>query len=426
MAPDSTDRHLTVLVHDLLNIADGHTGSSHLSTNEARAEKAGHILCRESRHSREELNEFVMNIRGLSNRLSNLKLKPELHQVMIVAKLQDKDIIGKTRDFASLLLKRGICTYVQKELAAHSLFDLEGLMKDAKNSDTKFHTWSEVNLPDPNKLDLVVTLGGDGTVLFVSWLFQQIVPPVVSFGLGSLGFLTEYEWDNREETIDSIAKNGIYLSLRMRFECRVIRAVKDQGEDWMCRDLDEEIRSMVTSHNSTDNLDEYSYDKHYVDATHAIFNDLVVDRGTSSTMTTTELYTDFDHLTTVQADGLVIATPSGSTAYSLSAGGSLVHPDIPGILISPICPHTLSFRPVVVPDNTTIRIGVPYDARASAYCSFDGRARIELTPGDFITVTASRFPFPKVQSEAGSEWYSGLSNTLNWNQRKRQKRFTNI
>lgn len=426
MAPNTTDGHLTVLVHDLLNIADEHTGSSLLSTNQARAAAAGHILCEKSRHSREELNEFVMNIRGLSNRLSNLKLKPQLRQVMIVAKLQDKDIITKTRDFASLLMKRGISAYVQKELAAHPLFNRNGLEQDAKTPDTKFHTWTEVALPDPNNLDLVVTLGGDGTVLFVSWLFQQIVPPVVSFGLGSLGFLTEYEWDRREETIDAIDKNGIYLSLRMRFECRVIRAVKDEGEDWMARDLDDEIRSMVTSRNSTDNLDEYSYDKHYVDATHSILNDLVVDRGTNSTMTTTELYTDFDHLTTVQADGLVISTPSGSTAYSLSAGGSLVHPDIPGILISPICPHTLSFRPVVVPDNTTIRIGVPYDARASAYCSFDGRSRVELTPGDFITVTASRFPFPKVQSEAGSEWYSGLSNTLNWNQRKRQKRFTNI
>lgn len=417
---DTTDRHLTVLVHDLLNIADEHTGSQNLSTNQARAEATGHILCERSRHSREELNEFVMNIRGLSNRLSNLKLKPQLRQVMIVAKLQDKDVISKTRDFTGLLMKRDISVYVQKELAHHPLFNMDGLDKD------QFHTWSEVNLPDPNKLDLVVTLGGDGTVLFVSWLFQQIVPPVVSFGLGSLGFLTEYEWDKREETIDSIDKNGIYLSLRMRFECRVIRAIKNEGEDWMMRDLDDEIRSMVTSHNSTENLDEYSYDKHYVDQTHAILNDLVVDRGTNSTMTTTELYTNFDHLTTVQADGLVIATPSGSTAYSLSAGGSLVHPDIPGILISPICPHTLSFRPVVVPDNTTIRIGVPYDARASAYCSFDGKSRVELTPGDFITVTASRFPFPKVQSEAGSEWYSGLSNTLNWNQRKRQKRFTNI
>lgn len=415
-----------MLVHDLLNIADEHTGGKGLKTNEARAEAAGHLLCEKSRHSRVQLNEFVMNIRGLSNRLSNLKLKPQLRQVMLVAKLQDKDVIQKTRELAALLMSRGVCVFVQEELARHALFNLAGLREEFKATEAAFNTWTEVSLPDPNKLDLVCTLGGDGTVLFVSWLFQQIVPPVVSFGLGSLGFLTEYEWEAREEIIDNIAKDGIYLSLRMRFECRVMKAVKTEGEDWFNRDLDDEIRSMVTSHNSADDSDDYAYDKHYVETTHSILNDLVVDRGTSSVMTTTELYTDFDHLTTVQADGLVIATPSGSTAYSLSAGGSLVHPDIPGILISPICPHTLSFRPVVVPDNTTIRIGVPYDARASAFCSFDGRSRVELTPGDFITVTASRFPFPKVQSEAGSEWYSGLSNTLNWNQRKRQKRFTNI
>lgn len=141
-------------------------------------------------------------------------------------------------------------------------------------------------------------------------------------------------------------------------------------------------------------------------------------------MTTTELYGNFTLLTSIEADGCVISTPSGSTAYSLSAGGSLVHPDIPGILVSPICPHTLSFRPLVVPDSIIMRIGVPYDARASAWCSFDGRSRVELERGDFLTVVASRFPFPKVQSGKATEmWFQRLSKTLHWNERKRQKAF---
>lgn len=83
-------------------------------------------------------------------------------------------------------------------------------------------------------------------------------------------------------------------------------------------------------------------------------------------------------MTTVQADGLTVSTPTGSTAYSLSAGGSLVHPQIPALLITPICPHTLSFRPMLLPDSMELRICVPYNSRSTAWASFDGRGRVEL------------------------------------------------
>lgn len=83
-------------------------------------------------------------------------------------------------------------------------------------------------------------------------------------------------------------------------------------------------------------------------------------------------------MTTVQADGLTVSTPTGSTAYSLSAGGSLVHPEIPALLITPICPHTLSFRPMLLPDSMELRICVPFNSRSTAWASFDGRGRVEL------------------------------------------------
>ena len=95
-------------------------------------------------------------------------------------------------------------------------------------------------------------------------------------------------------------------------------------------------------------------------------------------MSLLELFGDNNHLTTVQADGLVIATPTGSTAYSVSAGGSLVHPEISALLITPICPHTLSFRPMLLPDSMELRVCVPYNSRSTAWASFDGRNRIEL------------------------------------------------
>lgn len=92
-------------------------------------------------------------------------------------------------------------------------------------------------------------------------------------------------------------------------------------------------------------------------------------------MSSLEIFGDGIHFTTVQADGVCVATPTGSTAYNLAAGGSLCHPENPVILLTAICAHTLSFRPIILPDTIVLRVGVPYDARTSSWASFDGRER---------------------------------------------------
>lgn len=107
---------------------------------------------------------------------------------------------------------------------------------------------------------------------------------------------------------------------------------------------------------------------------------------------------------------------TGSTAYSLSAGGSLIHPSIPGILLTPICPHTLSFRPMVLSDSSLLRIAVPVTSRSTAYCSFDGKGRVELRQGDYVTIEASQYPFPTVVSGNG-EWFHSVRRALRWNTR---------
>ncbi|KAJ2639816.1 hypothetical protein GGF44_002636 [Coemansia sp. RSA 1694] len=161
------------------------------------------------------------------------------------------------------------------------------------------------------------------------------------------------------------------------------------------------------------------------DSTFQVMNEVVVDRGPSPYLAQIELYGDGNHLTTVEADGLCLATPTGSTAYSLAAGGSLVHPEIPAILVTPICAHTLSFRPMLLPDSMVVRVVLPPDSRNTAWASFDGRHRIELRRGDHIQITASKYPLPTVcasQSQT-QDWMSSLSRCLNWNERKRQKKF---
>ena len=131
-------------------------------------------------------------------------------------------------------------------------------------------------------------------------------------------------------------------------------------------------------------------------------------------MSAIELFGDDEHFTTVQADGVCVATPTGSTAYNLAAGGSLCHPENPVILVTAICAHTLSFRPIILPDTIVLRVGVPYDARTSSWASFDGRERYDSscalplnpqTPTDanadilpviiewsFVRATMSRYP----------------------------------
>lgn len=157
-------------------------------------------------------------------------------------------------------------------------------------------------------------------------------------------------------------------------------------------------------------------------------------------MSSTELYGDDEHLTSILADGICIATPTGSTAYSLAAGGSLCHPEIPSMLVSPICPHSLTFRPLILPDSMILRVGVPYDARTTAWASFDGRQRVELNrrsipiylglrkmlmscaEGDYVTISASRFPFPTIQNrKQNKDWFDSLARNFNWGTRQRQK-----
>jgi NAD+ kinase len=232
----------------------------------------------------------------------------------------------------------------------------------------------------PQTFDIVIALGGDGTVLYASFLFQKIVPPVLSFALGSLGFLTKFDFGKFEQSLTRVFNDGFRCNLRLRFEATVMRKQrKDDEKSDKNRDILEELIGR-DAHTVT----------HKPDGSHHILNEVVLDRGPNGSeyyewqvtnmltyiaLITLEVFGDNDHFTTIQADGICVATPTGSTAYNLAAGGSLCHPDNPVVLLTAICAHTLSFRPIILPDTIVLRIGVPYDARTNAWASFDGRDR---------------------------------------------------
>lgn len=343
-------------------------------------------------HSR--LVQTATGVREVSKQLQRRPIRRAVRSVMIVTKARDNELVYLTRELTMWLLRTprygsdiGVNVYVDAKLRNSKRFGASSIVDEDPRFQSMLRYWSpDLCWSNPEKFDLVLTLGGDGTVLFTSWLFQRVVPPVLSFSLGSLGFLTSFEFEKYKQHLNRVmGEEGMRVNLRMRFTCTVFR----NGASGQDMEEGEQFE---------------------------VLNELVIDRGPSPYVSNLELYGDNELLTVVQADGCIFSTPTGSTAYSLSAGGSLVSPDLPAILLTPICPHTLSFRPMVLSDTMLLRVSIPRNSRATAYCAFDGKGRVELKQGDCVTITASQYPFPTVM-RTGTEWFDSVSRTLQWNTR---------
>ncbi|KAA8493175.1 putative NAD kinase 2, chloroplastic [Porphyridium purpureum] len=275
----------------------------------------------------------------------------------------------------------------------------------------------EFSLADlEEKIGLVVGLGGDGLLLYVcSELFYTKVPPILGFNFGSLGFLTPFSIDQAPSVAKQVFEElTVPYTKRMRLQCTLYRL----------QQVDAESADSATSGHIEERLQQEE-DTHFIENEFHVTNEVVIDRGPAAYLTNLECFCDGIFVTRVQADGLIIATPTGSTAYSLSAGGSMVHPSVPCILFTPICPHSLSFRPVLFPDGVELKLCVPYESRTSAWISFDGRNRLEMKRGDFILVRKSLYPLRTLNHENPiSDWFSAIQRCLRWNERESQRKFS--
>ncbi|XP_010270285.1 PREDICTED: NAD kinase 2, chloroplastic-like isoform X2 [Nelumbo nucifera] len=253
-----------------------------------------------------------------------------------------------------------------------------------------FHSQDTSDLHE--RVDFVTCLGGDGVILHASNLFRGAVPPIVSFNLGSLGFLTSHNFEDYMKDLRQVIHgnntlDGVYITLRMRLHCEIFRTGKA-------------VPGKVFD----------------------VLNEVVVDRGSNPYLSKIECYEHDRLITKVQGDGVIVATPTGSTAYSTAAGGSMVHPNVPCMLFTPICPHSLSFRPVILPDSARIELKIPEDARSNAWVSFDGKRRQQLSRGDSVQIYMSKHPLPTInKSDQTGDWFRSLIRCLNWNERKDQK-----
>eukprot|EP00743_Colponemidia_sp_Colp-15_P007014 GILK01007569.1.p1 GENE.GILK01007569.1~~GILK01007569.1.p1 ORF type:complete len:394 (-),score=32.83 GILK01007569.1:68-1168(-) len=314
-----------------------------------------------------------------SSALTRLLWSGTPSRVLIVIKPSSDD---HTEDFLAIVkwLGRGKKLQVYVEPFLFSKYE---------SSELPLLTWSnEEEAQDvKSSVDFIVALGGDGTLLWISTLFGEAVPPVIPFAQESFGFMTCFHPSDHRTAIEQVLQGGFSITLRSRLSCVL--------------------------HDST------TAQSHHLGLA---LNEVVLDRGPSSYLTSLDCFADDTFITNVQADGLIIATPTGSTAYSMSAGGSIIHPSVPGILFTPVCPHSLSFRPLLFPDSVTLRVEVPEDARHNAWVSLDGREKQEVKKGDYLLITTSSWPLPAVSSQGDlRDWFTGVIHNLSWNTRVRQK-----
>ncbi|PTX53937.1 NAD+ kinase [Melghirimyces profundicolus] len=204
----------------------------------------------------------------------------------------------------------------------------------------------------PGTVDIVFVLGGDGTLLGVARRFAAYGIPILGFNLGHLGFLSEAEPDNLATAVDRILTGDYYIEKRMMLDAEVVR----EGE--------------VLEKN-------------------VALNDVGIAKGSFSRMITGTVYMDGIYLGTYSGDGLIVSTPTGSTAYSLSCGGPIVWPGVQSILLTPICPHTLTARPMVLPSDGILEIRVSATHRDIGL-TIDGQLGYRLKVDDIIRVAASK------------------------------------
>ncbi|WLF80080.1 NADH kinase pos5 [Lodderomyces elongisporus] len=247
-----------------------------------------------------------------------------------------------------------------------------------------------------DKIDLMITLGGDGTILRGVSLFSNVkVPPVLSFAMGTLGFLLPFDFKNSMECFKSVYEGRAKALHRNRLECHVIRKFVEQDVEDYKNETEAREEDVVDTRSKVSMVASGFGSKYDVQSVkgkrqmvHAM-NDITIHRASSPNLTAVDIYIDGEFFTTTYSDGLIFSTPTGSTAYSLSAGGSITHPAVPCILLTPICPRSLSFRPLILPSTSDIMIKLSENNRNSFIeLTIDGISQEDLHPGDELHITS--------------------------------------
>lgn len=227
----------------------------------------------------------------------------------------------------------------------------------------------------PDDLLCMIVLGGDGTFLSAARFIENRDIPLMGVKFGEVGFLAETTEDNLYQAVDWVLEGRYTIQKRARLDIKVVR------DEEQIIDVD-------------------------------VLNDAVINKSALSRLASCAVYIDSTYLTTYRADGLIVATPTGSTAYSLAAGGPVVHPFVPSIILTPICPFTLTNRPLIIPDTTRVEIrleGSPEDM----VLTLDGQEGVKIDSRDKIFIKKSRNDIKMINFEDQS-YFKVLKTRLKW------------
>ncbi|WP_299977757.1 NAD(+)/NADH kinase [Desulfobacula sp.] len=227
----------------------------------------------------------------------------------------------------------------------------------------------------PEDLLCMIVLGGDGTFLSAARFIENRGIPLMGVKFGEVGFLAETTEDNLFEAVASLLEGKYLIQKRTRLNIKVVR-----GNEQII-DVD-------------------------------VLNDAVINKSALSRLASCAVYLDSIYLTTYRADGLIVGTPTGSTAYSLAAGGPVVSPEVPSIILTPICPFTLTNRPLIIPDSTKIEIRLK-GSPENIILTLDGQEGFEMDPKDKIFIKKSRDDIKMLSFEEQS-YFKVLKTRLKW------------
>ncbi|MGD2099150.1 MAG: NAD(+)/NADH kinase [Desulfobacterales bacterium] len=229
--------------------------------------------------------------------------------------------------------------------------------------------------PPTSDVDCIFVLGGDGTFLSaVRWIGDQEIP-ILGIKFGAVGFLAEIAEEDLYPAAEKVLKGDFILRPRMRLSVTVMRGEKTRARE-------------------------------------TVLNDVVINRGALARLAHIETHIDELYLTTYSADGLIVATPTGSTAYSLAAGGPVIHPAVPAIILTPICPFTLTNRPLIVPQSARINIRLGKES-SDIVLTFDGQKGLELNDQDEIHIQKGAHPVHLITLPE-RQYFDILKKKLKW------------
>jgi NAD+ kinase len=280
-----------------------------------------------------------------------------INKVGIIANTAKEGSSGYTVDLRKWLLKRGLEVYLEEGIAAEI-----GLLEPEKS-----RLWLQA--------DLIVVFGGDGTILRTARLLSEHDIPIVGVNLGVFGYLTEVNLDEMYSALEEILSGRFQIETRMMLHAEILKgdALLHGG---------------------------------------SVLNDVVINRGNLSRLVELETSVDGSYLTTFKADGLIVATPTGSTAYSLAAGGPIVFPELGSIIINPICPHTLTNRPVILPEDAVVEV-ILNTQESGATVTMDGQISFPINYKDRVLIKRSE-QVTKLVSSPQRGYLEILRTKLGW------------